>query len=1388
MERKRCAVERFNFNYFFFTVLLSAWFIALAGIAYAAPSYVSLSSSPRDIAVNPDTNKIYVATGRDVTIVNGTDNSTVSVAPVTAGYRNLAINRRTNKIYAASGENGVSVAVIDGDDGSFNMITNIGTAGSEPTAMAVNEAINRVYVAYQDENNNGSLAIIDGAAENVAASVYSSIAVGKTPCAIAVNQAASRIYVANSGSDSVSVIDAVYNNVITTISVGKNPLDIAINEKTNKIYVANYGIPGGYGTVTVIDGVQNKVINTINAGINPCSLAVNRETNRIYVANAGYNRSYTSSYVTCINGEKDSTTRINPQEILSPRSIMVNEDANEIYVANYDKSVTIISGTTGSITVIPISSNLDTQRYIAFNPSSNKVYVAYDSGNNFYILAIIDLPAFISATTNENGTAIILTFSGIMAEPSGKHGQFSATVNGEPRHFSAAALHPGDDARIDLTLEGTPISPGDTVTVTYRAGDIRDLASRPLQSFTDEAVINKVVRFEIIVPSPVKAGVPFNITINAQEQGRAIYYSGTKTLAFSGPGTSPGGFMPRYTNTVSFEKGYAQNISTTLFRAETAALVAADGGARGSAWITVEPADISCFEVTTQNVGREKAGKPFSVILKAKDAYGNLATGYTGIHSISWNWTASGSPNGTLPVKPADGSVMFTNGMAAVDGFMLTNAGEMPAITVIDESGHTGGASIMVEPGPASLFAITAPQTVTAGSEFAIQLITKDTYGNIAAGYRGTVHLTSTDSKAILSDVYTFTGSDGGVKDFKLTLKTAGTHTITATDTETEVLSATTRGITVSAGALDAQRSAVNAHPDSVPADGRTSSTVTVLLKDACDNPLKGHAVVLERDDGASQIMPLLGISDTDGKVEFIVSSSRADTVTFTAVDVTDHESVVGTARVVFTSTNANLKGFSLSRGSFKPEFDPGITEYTASVDNSVSSLTVTPILEDINARVAINGIPVAGGQTSQPIDLNVGSNTITVLVTAQDGVTTKTYTITVNRANPPEGGGGNGKPDFSGDGSGDAGGVENGDTGKGKSTDAAGSNGRHTAIPKTLPVIIHGTVNPSNFSTLLSDDKKVKLKFPSGFISAPAGASVRVTVREISGTDMENMLETAIKPEGFKATGKALEFTAETIAAGQHTPITSFIKPVTLTIELSGADLKGVTYPEKMGLFRLEHDGTLTFAGGKVIDNSLTVQMYGFSRYILGEVSITFRDLKGHWAKDDIELMAAKHVVRGLPGGDFQPEGRVTRAQFAAMLVRAMGIPAGGEALSFSDVKSGDWYYGELQAAIKVGIITGFEDGSFRPDAPVTREQAAVMMARALRAGDKAEELNADEMETILSDFTDKENINNWAKNDLALAVKTGTVSGQTPIIMAPQAALSRAEAAVMVSRYWRK
>jgi hypothetical protein len=98
-------------------------------------------------------------------------------------------------------------------------------------------------------------------------------------------------------------------------------------------------------------------------------------------------------------------------------------------------------------------------------------------------------------------------------------------------------------------------------------------------------------------------------------------------------------------------------------------------------------------------------------------------------------------------------------------------------------------------------------------------------------------------------------------------------------------------------------------------------------------------------------------------------------------------------------STNANLGGLSISQGTLSPTFASGSISYTAAVANSVGSLTVTPTVADSTATVKVNGTTVASGSASGPITLNVGTNTITVLVTAEDGSTTKSYTITVTRA-----------------------------------------------------------------------------------------------------------------------------------------------------------------------------------------------------------------------------------------------------------------------------------------------------------------------------------------------------------------------------------------------------
>ncbi|MFC3068576.1 cadherin-like beta sandwich domain-containing protein [Phenylobacterium soli] len=98
-------------------------------------------------------------------------------------------------------------------------------------------------------------------------------------------------------------------------------------------------------------------------------------------------------------------------------------------------------------------------------------------------------------------------------------------------------------------------------------------------------------------------------------------------------------------------------------------------------------------------------------------------------------------------------------------------------------------------------------------------------------------------------------------------------------------------------------------------------------------------------------------------------------------------------------STDATLSGLTLSAGTLSPSFAAATTSYTASVANAVSSITVTPTLNDPTASMTVNGSAVTSGSASGSIALNVGANTITVATTAQDGVTTNSYVVTVTRA-----------------------------------------------------------------------------------------------------------------------------------------------------------------------------------------------------------------------------------------------------------------------------------------------------------------------------------------------------------------------------------------------------
>ncbi|OAT81312.1 S-layer homology domain-containing protein [Desulfotomaculum copahuensis] len=104
-------------------------------------------------------------------------------------------------------------------------------------------------------------------------------------------------------------------------------------------------------------------------------------------------------------------------------------------------------------------------------------------------------------------------------------------------------------------------------------------------------------------------------------------------------------------------------------------------------------------------------------------------------------------------------------------------------------------------------------------------------------------------------------------------------------------------------------------------------------------------------------------------------------------------------------------------------------------------------------------------------------------------------------------------------------------------------------------------------------------------------------------------------------------------------------------------------------------------------------------------------------WAKNSIEKLAGAGIVAGVGENRFAPARPVTRAEFAAMLVQALHLPVRtGTAVSFKDVRADDWYAGAVAAAYQAGLIKGYRDGTFRPNNTINREELAAMLVRAMK------------------------------------------------------------------------
>lgn len=185
-----------------------------------------------------------------------------------------------------------------------------------------------------------------------------------------------------------------------------------------------------------------------------------------------------------------------------------------------------------------------------------------------------------------------------------------------------------------------------------------------------------------------------------------------------------------------------------------------------------------------------------------------------------------------------------------------------------------------------------------------------------------------------------------------------------------------------------------------------------------------------------------------------------------------------------------------------------------------------------------------------------------------------------------------------------------------------------------------------------------------------------------------------------------------------------------------------------------------------------------------------SFHDIAGHWAEREIKAWAGRELAGGYPDGTFRPDSPISRAEFVALVNRAFGYNnmadnmaafAAGQATSqaaYSDVVAKDWYATEFANAAAVGYLSGYPDGTMKPQNPVTRQEVAAVLARILPAAVVSDDNNDD------GSFNDQAQIPEWSQAAIAAAVNSGYMNGYPDGTFQPGKAITRAEAVAVLER----
>ncbi|WP_141503505.1 S-layer homology domain-containing protein [Paenibacillus luteus] len=459
---------------------------------------------------------------------------------------------------------------------------------------------------------------------------------------------------------------------------------------------------------------------------------------------------------------------------------------------------------------------------------------------------------------------------------------------------------------------------------------------------------------------------------------------------------------------------------------------------------------------------------------------------------------------------------------------------------------------------------------------------------------------------------------------------------------------------------------------------------------------------------------------------------------------------------VAFTTLGsyASLDALDLSGITLDQPVIGSVYGYTASVKNTVSSTTLAAtvnesvygsvtasVYNDTNTRL-VGPIHLASGETSSSIPLIVGINKIVIAITSMDGSVTS-YAVTVTReaatVTEPETG------------------TESPGTGGGSSNElVTATNGK-----LKLPVGKAGKVSV--------EDGSIVVSIPANAISK----QLELTIEKVVNT-------------------QALLGNKEILASSVFELLKNFTdnfnKPVTITLSFDPAKLKSgqtaaVFYYDELAKV------WVNIKSGIISGNRISAEVDHFTKFavlVVDEATglpitepstdASFSDVAGHWAEVNIKQAVQNGMVSGYPDGTFKPNATITRAEFAVMLMNAVKSNDDGYKLTFKDTaKIGAWAQKAVAQAVKANLINGYEDGTFRPNANLTRAELAVIIANALKL---SSETNAD------TSFADNKDIPQWARGAVSALHELGLVTGKGANKFEPKATTTRAEAVTVLLR----